>query len=255
MPRNSSGVYSLPESPFVPGTTIESAPVNSDFSDIATALTGSLPVNGSAPMTGQFQATDGSLSAPSISFDNATGTGWYLSDTNEVSYVANGVLAVTYNADLTVDFASAIRVGNVSVSNANYLDWYEEGTFTPVLSFGGASVGITYETQVARYTRIGNVVFVSIEIDITSKGSSTGDAFVSGLPYAAGTGRNGMPIFLVHSFSVPANFQTYEAFLETALSTLELTAYDEDIEDTITLQDTNFTNNSAFQINGFYFIG
>src|SRR6266446_6509737 len=39
MPFNGSGVYSLPQTPFVTNTTISSSAVNSDFSDIAAALT------------------------------------------------------------------------------------------------------------------------------------------------------------------------------------------------------------------------
>jgi microcystin-dependent protein len=51
MSRNGSGSYSLPEAAFVPNTAISSAAVNSDFSDIATALTGSLARDGQGGMT------------------------------------------------------------------------------------------------------------------------------------------------------------------------------------------------------------
>lgn len=51
MPRNGSGTYVLPEAAFVPNTAISSAAVNSDFSDIGDALTGSLARNGEGGMT------------------------------------------------------------------------------------------------------------------------------------------------------------------------------------------------------------
>ncbi len=51
MPRNGSGSYSLPEAAFIPNTAISSSAVNSDFSDIATALTGSLARDGQGGMT------------------------------------------------------------------------------------------------------------------------------------------------------------------------------------------------------------
>lgn len=51
MPRNGSGVFTLAEAAFVPNTPISSADVNSDFSDIATALTGSLARDGQGGMT------------------------------------------------------------------------------------------------------------------------------------------------------------------------------------------------------------
>ena len=51
MARNGSGTYVLPEAAFVPNTPISSAAVNSDFSDIADALTGSLARDGQGGMT------------------------------------------------------------------------------------------------------------------------------------------------------------------------------------------------------------
>lgn len=50
MSRNSSGTYSLPEPPFTPNTTISSTAVNSDFSDVADALTDSLSRTGLGAM-------------------------------------------------------------------------------------------------------------------------------------------------------------------------------------------------------------
>jgi microcystin-dependent protein len=53
MPRNSQGLYTLPAgNPVVPNTLIESNWANPTMDDIALALTGSLPRDGSAPMTG-----------------------------------------------------------------------------------------------------------------------------------------------------------------------------------------------------------
>lgn len=190
MPRNASGAYSLPELPFVAGTVIQSAPVNSNYDDIGDTLTLSLATTGVSEMTGAFKAADGSLSAPGITFANALGTGWALTDTDEVSYIVNGVLAVTYNADLTVDFEAAIGLGNATDVDPLHLDWYEEGTFVPVLEFGGASVGLTYTFRAGWFTRIGNKVFFSIHVIINSNGSSEGAATVSGLPYAADSPTN-----------------------------------------------------------------
>lgn len=53
MARNGSGVYSLPSgNPVVDGTTIEASWANTTLSDIGAEITGSLPRNGAAPMTG-----------------------------------------------------------------------------------------------------------------------------------------------------------------------------------------------------------
>lgn len=52
MSRNGSGTYSLPQPAFTPGTTIASSAVNSDFSDIAAALTQSISKDGQTVYTG-----------------------------------------------------------------------------------------------------------------------------------------------------------------------------------------------------------
>jgi hypothetical protein len=77
-----------------------------------------------------------------------------------------------------------IYLGVNSATAANLLDDYEEGTFTPVLNFGGGTTGITYTQQFGGYTKIGNIVHIKMRIKLSSKGSSTGDAQITGLPFA-----------------------------------------------------------------------
>lgn len=51
MSRDGSGSYSLPQSAFVAGTTIEAAKVNSNFSDLASAMTASIAKDGQTTPT------------------------------------------------------------------------------------------------------------------------------------------------------------------------------------------------------------
>jgi hypothetical protein len=71
-------------------------------------------------------------------------------------------------------------------SDANTLDDYEEGTWTPAITFGGGSTGITYSSQLGFYTKIGNTVTVQFRVNLSSKGSSTGSAALGGLPFTSG---------------------------------------------------------------------
>lgn len=104
MPRNASGTYTLPELPFVTGNTILSAPVNNDFSDIATALTQSLATTGVSTMTGPIKAADGAQATPSYTFGSFTKTGFYLSGADQFKWVANGVVGATFNGDASFIF-------------------------------------------------------------------------------------------------------------------------------------------------------
>lgn len=92
-----------------------------------------------------------------------TGAGTYRSD--ETTYSNSGILP----NPTTETFAIVGR----------------NGTFTPLLQFAAAAVGMTYTTQVGTYTRIGNVVTFTINIVLSAKGSSTGTAAVAGLPFAS----------------------------------------------------------------------
>lgn len=74
------------------------------------------------------------------------------------------------------------------------LNDYEEGTWTPTLSFGGASTGITYTQQAGYYTKVGRQVTVGGHILLSSRGSSSGYAAVGGLPFTvnANSGAGGV---------------------------------------------------------------
>ena len=78
----------------------------------------------------------------------------------------------------------------VANSGANVLDDYEEGTFTGGFSFGGSATGIAYNRQVGIYTKIGNLVFVQGYVSLTSKGSQTGTAQLTGLPFTSSSATN-----------------------------------------------------------------
>jgi len=74
-------------------------------------------------------------------------------------------------------------------TDANTLDDYEEGTFTPTIqdNSGSDSEGQTYFTQVGRYIKVGKMVQFQINLSINSLGSLTTSqiARVAGLPFAS----------------------------------------------------------------------
>lgn len=74
--------------------------------------------------------------------------------------------------------------GHVAFSNSLRLK-----PWTPTLTFGGASTGITYSTQSASVARTPTGGFyATFSITLTSKGSATGAAQITGIPFACGSG-------------------------------------------------------------------
>lgn len=61
------------------------------------------------------------------------------------------------------------------------------GTWTPDLRFGGDNTGITYATDglAGSYVKVGGIITVTFYLDLTSKGTATGNASIEGLPYSS----------------------------------------------------------------------
>jgi hypothetical protein len=74
-------------------------------------------------------------------------------------------------------------------TNANTLDDYEEGTWTPVLT----GLTVTFAYRVASYTKIGNMVYLFFDLEVNSyTGTWTGS--VSGLPFVISTAMGGYSV-------------------------------------------------------------
>jgi len=68
---------------------------------------------------------------------------------------------------------------------ANALNDYEEGTYTPAIVTNGTNPTLTYTSQVGRYTKVGNLVYVTFDINYTNKtDNGSGTIFVT-LPITA----------------------------------------------------------------------
>ena len=80
----------------------------------------------------------------------------------------------------TAAFSGASRTGTIT---SEIFDHYEEGTFIPDLLYCAQP---TYTSRSGKYTRIGNLVYISISLDISSMGSAGSDGSVftiGGIPY------------------------------------------------------------------------
>jgi hypothetical protein len=71
-------------------------------------------------------------------------------------------------------------------SDANTLDDYEEGTWTP--TFSSASATFSYSYQSGRYTKIGNTVHLYAYIQASASGTLTNAISISSLPFTPNAG-------------------------------------------------------------------
>ena len=195
--------------------------------------------------------------AGKLKLDDASVAGWIQSDgsvridiDNDDSSTDRAFVVSRDNASATLfsvnelglaEFSGGINLGHETITK------YDEGTFTPTLQFGGATTGITYGSiRGGVYTRIGRLVYVQVAFALTSKGTATGNATITGMPFACGdlipntTIENAFSFALFNNLSVEPS--AFIAGTTMTLRTLNGT----------NLTDSDFINSSAVRIAGCY---
>lgn len=136
----------------------------------------------------------------------------------------------------------------VPSADPNTLDDYEEGDFTPDVQFGNAKVGITYSSRSGHYTKIGNRIFFTLNLILSAKGTSNGNAVIFGLPFVVSDDTSPAVSLALQVISF-AN-----QFAGTSVNTIAGIALEEITEAgaRTTLTDANFSNTSFISACGHY---
>ena len=92
---------------------------------------------------------------------------------------------------------------HVPSADANMLDDYEEGPWTPVLGGSGGQTGQTHSVQSGIYVKIGRLVVCNFRVALSAKGTITGNLQISGLPFAASV-QAGISIGFPYKFTLTA---------------------------------------------------
>ena len=198
---------------------------------------------GTATITSRISAQNAANALDGeIAFETRTSAG---SLTERVRITSTGVLSLTQGQ---IKFPTT----QVASADVNTLDDYEEGTWTMGVSFGGASVGVTYSDQQATYTKIGRQVTVNGYTALSNKGSSTGNAFITGLPFTiANSGGNySSASFWFQNLTYTGQLISNGPINTTTVSLQDVT--EAGVNGTIT--DANFTNTTGIVISFTYFV-
>ena len=158
-------------------------------------------------------------------------------------------VAAAGTAGGTATFTEKVRIDtdglkfNGDTAAANALDDYETGTWTPTVTFGGASVGVVYTANTnGRYVKVGGVVYVSGCLFLSNKGSSTGNATIGGLPFAHLNSSEGTK----GSGSIGQTNISFSAFPSILGSQSSLYLYDTTTAGTLgAIDNSNFSNASS----------
>ena len=139
------------------------------------------------------------------------------------SSISSGTVSGT---DIKSDYVEASNVSGTAVSaegvyingvaEANNLDNYVEGSWTPSFTFGSGST--SYAAQDGYYTRVGNLVYCTFKIEIDTLSSPDGTLTLAGLPVAAGNNTGGAGVGGVVSTSINYETNRTELPVNTELS-------------------------------------
>jgi hypothetical protein len=238
-------------------------------------VTDSLRVSVAGPSR-YFDVTEGTIKLyssavePSIKFgDYNTGLDRLATIGFEGNYFGRGALSFVVKEQGSGTAAEAMRLTSAGVlslnqgqiqfpatqvasADVNTLDDYEEGTWTMGVAFDGASAGVTYSQNTGTYTKIGRQVTVNGRMDLTSKGSSTGDAAITGLPFTVpnNVANNSAASLVLISVSFANQFEGFAVENSTIISLFETTI----LGALTTLTNADFANNSAIVVSLTYFV-
>jgi hypothetical protein len=138
---------------------------------------------------------------------------------------------------------------------------YDDGTFTPTLTFSTpGDLSVAYTKQVGRYTRIGNRVFINLEIRCTPTfTTASGQMLLPGLPYEvnpaydATAGGGVMGSASLHSVAMPASRTAITARFNPGAFSASVVAYGSAIS-TSPIDASSFTSGAdmRFWLSGSY---
>lgn len=182
----------------------------------------------------------------------ADGTNWVASTPTFPNTATNGTVIAGNGANFVATAAPTLTSMTFGAGTA--LSSYVEGTFTPGISFGGGTTGITYAFQGGFYTRIGRVVFFNANVLLSNKGSSTGDARITGFPISTGaSGASFMGYIGYLANLTQASTQVIGLNFEATATTATIT-FSTSAGANAVVQNTAFANTTQIVATGFYFI-
>jgi hypothetical protein len=177
---------------------------------------------------------------------------------NSVTLGNSSVTAVLCAADGEAQlYASAIRfpASQVANGNANALDDYEEGDWTPVLADVSGNTATMAGTTAGAYVKIGRQVTLTARLTCSSLGSCSGNMKITGLPFTVGNHNkfyNSVSIGYGESLAIPDD-TSISGYGGQNTTTIVLWNWDDAAGGTA-LQHSEITADGTFFITTTYFI-
>lgn len=170
--------------------------------------------------------------------------------TNDVKVSAGNLVIGT--AAKGIDFSANTHAAGMT---SELLDWYEEGTFTPTLQGSTGNPTPTYTAQVGTYTRIGNIVYVWIQVYTSAVSGGTGDLRIGDLPFSTNASYGARFIVTCTRVDFSATATYVNAAVDGSSNKIYLTETNDNSNDTVVpISAWNAGAAAGVSISGFYFV-
>ena len=199
----------------------------------------------SPTITGVSTFAAGTAALPALTTTGDTNTGIFFPAADTIAFTEGGTECGRFNSSGNLQTIGTISVGNATPStsgagitfpadqsilggssNANTLDDYEEGTWTPTLeSTGGGTIASgTYTRRTGNYVKVGKLVTVQWQLQVSSASAlSAGSISITGLPFTCeNTTLNRWRTFVLFWFQTGINCITIQAQISPNTSVVDL---------------------------------
>jgi hypothetical protein len=158
-----------------------------------------------------------STDVPSMLFQNGLrfglttdlGTGGY-SEKMRVNTYGIGVGGAVPSSGTGITFPASQSAS----SDANTLDDYEEGSWTPTITGSSSNPTVTYTAQTGFYTKIGRMVSIQGRVGLSARTGGGGNLRISGLPFANGGGLAGASSSWFSFVTLSAGYTMGSSYIE-----------------------------------------
>ena len=137
-------------------------------------------------------------------------------------------------------------------SDANTLDDYEEGTWTPVISGSSTNPTVGYNFRYATYVKVGRLVTLNAHFRTSSVSGGSGDVWITGLPFAVDNTSSYTTVGAMYQFGTNGNYAVYVR-LDNGSTHIDMYYGSYNVQSTqfavSDLATGSFRNETAFTIN------
>ncbi len=160
---------------------------------------------------------------------------------NSAAFTFDGTL-------LTIPGQIKFPAAQAASADANTLDDYEEGTWTPVIGGSGGTSGQTYSAQTGRYVKVGRLVMANCFVQLSVKGTITTNVQIQGLPFTS-VGTSVFPTAHVNWIDLATTFVSVKAVVLTTATVADVRgAAAANVGSNTALATTDISNTTGFTV-------